>query len=434
MNGVSCACGKTHSHTIKSIVSNSGAIACLPDTIRDLNGSLPFIISDATTEAVAGQKVKKILKDAGYYFSSYIIPSERPEPNEQSCGAVMMHYDPACDIVIAVGSGVINDLGKLLAAVTKKPYIIVATAPSMDGYASATSSMARDGVKVSIPTKCADAIIGDTDILREAPMDMLRAGLGDMLAKYVSIAEWRISNIINGEYYCEEIASLVRKALRTCVENADGLLKREETAVKAVFDGLVATGVAMTYAGLSRPASGVEHYISHIWDMRGLEFGTKTELHGIQCAIGTHIACRVYDRLKTVFPDREKALDYVAAFDYEQWKKALTKLLGKSADTLIKLELKEGKYNKEKHKKRLSVILDRWDELQKIMRDEIPSGRQIEELLLKIGAPTRPSDVGIAEDDLPDVFCATRDIRDKYVLSRLIWDLGLTDSIVPNFR
>ena len=84
----------------------------------------------------------------------------------------------------------------------------------MDGYASATSSMTRDGLKVSINTKAADVIIGDTDILKNAPLKMLRAGLGDMIAKYVSICEWRIASVITGEYYCEEVAQLIRDALR----------------------------------------------------------------------------------------------------------------------------------------------------------------------------------------------------------------------------
>ena len=115
----------------------------------------------------------------------------------------------------------------------------------MDGYASATSSMSRDGVKVSLNSRCADVIIGDTDILKTAPLHMLKSGLGDMLAKFVSIAEWRIAHIITGEYYCEEVAQLIRSAVKKCVDNAAGLLQRDEAAIEAVFEGLVIGGVAM---------------------------------------------------------------------------------------------------------------------------------------------------------------------------------------------
>ena len=66
-------------------------------------------------------------------------------------------------------------------------------------------------------------------------------------------------------------------------EPIKGISKQYERT-QAVFDGLVIGGIAMAYAGVSHPASGVEHYFSHVWDMRGLEFGTKVDLHGIQCA------------------------------------------------------------------------------------------------------------------------------------------------------
>ena len=140
-------------------------------------------------------------------------------------------------------------------------------------------------------------MVGDIDVLNGAPVFMAKAGLGDMLAKYVSICEWRIAHLITGEYYCETIAEMVRVALKKCVDNAEGLLKRDEEAIKAVFEGLIIGGVAMSYAGVSRPASGVEHYFSHVWDMRALEFGTSMDLHGIQCAIGTLISARIFSAL-----------------------------------------------------------------------------------------------------------------------------------------
>ena len=98
-----------------------------------------------------------------------------------------MHFDPNCDLIIGVGSGVINDISKILSNISGRKYIIVATAPSMDGYASATSSMSLDGLKVSINSRCPDVIIGDVNVLKWAPEHMLKAGLGDMLAKYIRL-------------------------------------------------------------------------------------------------------------------------------------------------------------------------------------------------------------------------------------------------------
>ena len=342
----------------------------------------------------------------------------------------MMHYDTSCDIIIGVGSGVVNDIAKILSNISGKPYIIVGTAPSMDGYASASSSMTRDGLKISLPSRSADVIIGDTDILCQAPLHMMKAGLGDMIAKYVSICEWRISHLITGEYYCEDIAQLIRSALKRCTDNAAGLLQRDEAAVQAVFEGLVIGGVAMNYAGLSRPASGVEHYISHVLDMRGAEYGIPVDLHGIQCAIGTVIAVALYEKIRKITPDREKALAYAAAFDKEAWFSQLRQLLGKGAESMIALEAKEGKYDVAAHKERLEVILAHWDEILQIMDEELPSSAQLDVLMDTIEAPKTLASIGVDEGMLPVIFRATKDIRDKYVLSRLAWDLGVLDEIV----
>jgi len=299
----------------------------------------------------------------------------------------------------------------------------------MDGYASATSSMERGGLKISLPSKCPNAVVGDIDILKHAPLPLLQAGLGDMLAKYVSICEWRIAHLICGEYYCEEIAALVRGALHKCVDHAEGLLRREDTAVAAVFEGLVITGLAMAYAGMSRPASGIEHYFSHIWDMRGAAFGTKTDLHGRQCAAGTLLAVKVYEKLGQILPDREKALDYARQFDYSAWSKTLRTLCGRGAEEMIALESREGKYDLAKHRARLEKILINWDGILKIIEEELPGSDRIRVLLDTVGAPKTPAELGIDESILADTFRATKDIRDKYVLSRLAWDLGMIDKL-----
>ena len=353
LNSDICECGKVHTVAIDEVIIGSDAISKLPEILKRYNAVKPFLLADCNTFAAAGEKVCKQLK----VYSKYVFEQGNLEPDERAVGSAVMHFDNSCDVIIGIGSGVINDIGKILSNITGRKYIIVATAPSMDGYASATSSMSMDGLKVSLNSRCADIIIGDTDILKNAPLYMLKAGLGDMLAKYVSIAEWRIAHIITGEYYCERVAQLIR------VDNAPGLLRRDEIAVEAVFEGLVIGGVAMAYAGVSRPASGVEHYFSHIWDMRGLEFGTQVDLHGIQCAVATLQSVKLYEFIRKIRPDAEKAKAYVDSFSYE---------------ACISADLQ---------------------------------------------------DLGVDSDTTKLTFQATRDIRDKYVLSRLAWDLGVTDEL-----
>ena len=425
LNNKSCACLKEHSFD-SDVIVGEGVINKLPEVLSRFSAKKVYLIADVNTYDAAGEEVCKILEDAEISVHKYIFNQKHLHPDETSVGLAIMNIDMSCDAIVAVGSGVINDISKIVANVSSKPYIIVGTAPSMDGYASATSSMTRDGFKISLDSKCADVIIGDINIISKAPMKLFATGLGDMLAKYVSICEWRIANIVVGEYYCEEIADLVRKSLKKCVDNADGLLKGDKKAAAAVFEGLVISGVAMNFAGCSRPASGIEHYFSHLWDMRSVEFGTPAELHGIQCALGTLFALRSYEKLKSIKPDKEKALKFVENFSFEAWSEELRKFLGKGADNMIALEEKQKKYDVEKHRKRLEIIIENWDEILKIIDEELPSSEEVENLMDKFSIPKTMDEIGVGEDIYEMTFLATKDIRDKYILSRLCWDLGET--------
>lgn len=424
-----CDCGKVHNALIENMIVENNAIDKLAKVLGQYGCKKPFVVADKNTFIAGGEKVLKNLHDNGLCYHSFIFDNDVLTPDEHTAKSLEQKFVCECDCVVGVGSGVINDLCKYLAKEKQKPYFIVATAPSMDGYASATSSMEINGLKVSLPTTCAQVIIGDTSVLKNAPMKMLVSGLGDMLAKYVSICEWKISNVITGEYYCPTISSLVKNALDKCVKNAKGLLERDPVAVEAVFNGLIMGGVAMNYAGLSRPASGVEHYFSHIFDMRSLEFGYKGELHGIQCAVATLYTCKIYEQIKEFTPNEKLAMDFVNDFDYSKHSENMKKFLGKSALPMIELEQKEKKYNKIAHHKRFEIIKNNWERILKII-DEIPSYNQIYKLLASINAPTSAEQIGIDMDTLYKAFYCTKDIRDKYVASRLCWDLGIIDKIM----
>ena len=429
MGNEPCDCGKAHSISVDYVVIGNDAIARVGEFVKEYGCKMPFLLADVNTFAAAGEKVCSVLQDNGISYKSFIFPNKELEPNEDAVGSAVMHFDSTCDMIIGIGSGVINDIGKILSNLTRRKYIIVATAPSMDGYASATSSMSMDGLKVSLNSRCADVIIGDTDVLKAAPERMLKSGLGDMLAKYVSIAEWRIAHIITGEYYCEKVAQLIRSAVQKCVDSAEGLLRREDQAVEAVFEGLVIGGVAMAYAGVSRPASGVEHYFSHIWDMRGLEFGSTVDFHGIQCAMATFHAVKLYESLVEIQPNIKKAKDYVEAFNLEDWETELRRFLGSSAETMIAQEKKEQKYDKSTHPARLEKILENWDAILQILREELPASKDLQAVLDQVGISADLTTIGVDKETAVMTFKSTKDIRDKYVLSRLAWDLGVLDDL-----
>lgn len=421
-----CTCGKIHESGTKRVIIEKNALRHLPALIEEIGGTKPFLLSGHDTYAAAGDKVCAVLDAAGISYGKYVFGHSPVLPTEHSVGSAVMNFDYSCDCIVGIGSGVVNDIGKILAKATGRPYIIIGTAPSMDGYASPTSSMELDGRKISLDSTFAYAIVGDLDILCNAPMKMLQAGVGDMIAKYIALCEWRIGELLVDEYRCPVVDAMVETALERCVKAAAGLPARDEEAVKAVMEGMVITGIAMKYAGVSRPASGMEHYFSHIWDMRSLAFGTKSDLHGIQCGIGTLLSLKVYDYIRTVVPNREKALAYVANFDLEKWNAQLSSFIGSGAQALIEDERKAGKYDVNKHADRLERILANWDKIMQIV-GALPRYDEVLALMNSIGAPVSAEDFGVTPEQMQTTFTMTKDIRDKYIASRLLWDLGLLE-------
>mgnify|MGYP002230374967 CR=1 FL=1 len=145
----------------------------------------------------------------------------------------------------------------------------------MDGFASTVSPLILDGKKITKPAVYPAAILADTSIMKDAPMPMLTAGFGDIIGKYTALADWRLSRDLNGEYYCEECAALMARAVEKCAENAGGLRRRDEQAVEYVTEALVLSGIAMGMVGNSRPASGAEHHFAHTWEVDALARGEE---------------------------------------------------------------------------------------------------------------------------------------------------------------
>lgn len=425
--GFDCSCGKHHKCDLRIFESGSGKINEVPQIIKQLGCSYPYIVCDKNTYQAAGEQVEKILNEAGIAYQLHITPKEKVEPDEWTVGDITISMDINCDLVIAVGSGVINDVCKVVSYACKKPQMVVATAPSMDGYASSSSSMHIHDVKMTVYNHCPIAIVSDTDIVSQAPMRMLWAGFGDMVAKYVAICEWRIAHLVIDEYYCEEIAKLMRRSVKRIVDNANRLQSRNHEAIEAIMEGLVLSGVAMSFADTSRPASGMEHYFSHMWEMMAAERHTHADLHGIQVGIGTLLTLKLYDWIKIVKPDQQKALAKVADFDQTEWANMVNRIFGSAAPEIFALEEKVHKNDPQKHAARLERLVKGWENILCFIKEELPETVQMESLMKDLGMPMVPEDIAINEADSKDAFTGAREIRDKYLSCTMLWDLGLSD-------
>ena len=424
--GYDCDCGRRHATGLKYVKIGRSAVEYLPEAMARIGVKKPFIVCDRHTRDAAWEAVQEVLDEYEIDYQLFCFNQERVEPDEHAVGALCMAIDPSCDSVLAIGSGVINDCCKVLAHAARLPQMVVGTAPSMDGYASNSSSMIQNRVKVTLYNACPDVIIADTEIMKDAPERMLWAGLGDMLAKYIALCEWRISHLITGEYYCEDVAALMRGSLQKIVAAAPRLMERNPEVIGTVAEGLILSGMAMAFAQVSRPASGLEHYFSHLWEMFGLDRGLPPELHGIQVGVGTYLTLRVYDRLRRMTPSREQAEAAMRAFDPAAWEQNVRRVFGQAAQTLIDSENNAWhKNDPAAHQRRLEAILTHWEDILRIIDEELPSSEAIIALMEKVGMPIHPADIGESEQDAYDAFHSSRDIRDKYLTSSLLWDLGL---------
>lgn len=306
----SCACGKSHKVDIQAIRVGSGVIQELPGILRDLGASHIFLVADNYTYEAAGRQVEQLLDQAGLAYHKRVFQTETPlVPNEYALGSVLAAMTSQDDMLLAVGSGTLNDVTKYVSARTGIPYVIAATAPSMDGYASTVAPTILDGFKTTLPAVYPAAIVADVDILKDAPMPMLTAGFGDIIGKFTSLADWRLSHQLNGEYYCPEVAGVIEAAVETCAANAKALAQREPQAIRAVTEALILSGLAMGMVGVSRPASGAEHQMAHYWEMDALRRGEEHPLHGNAVGVGTVLAASLYEMAVEYLPQGFAAPD-----------------------------------------------------------------------------------------------------------------------------
>lgn len=425
-----CACGKVHDTEMEVVDIAQGALNNVPDYLKEKQAKRVYVVADQNTYKAAGKALEAILAEAQIAEDTYIIPAkEEVVPDEKTVMGVILGMKQDYDMIIAVGSGTINDICKYVSYRLKMEYIICATAPSMDGFASIGSPLMINNLKTTLDCHVPKAIFADIDVLKEAPMNMITAGLGDILGKYTCLCDWKLSSIINGEYYCEKIVAMVQEYIKKVVETAAQVKTRSPEAIAAITEALVGTGIAMSFVGNSRPASGSEHHISHYWEMKFLFEGRKPALHGTKVAIGTVAIIRLYEMLMEMDVDFAKAKEAAAAYDEDAWAEKMEALYGVSAPGVIALEKEVQKNSKEKHAKRIAVIEEKWPEIKAMVKEALPSVSHVENILAALDAPYNPEQVGVGSDMVADSIVVAKEVRDRYGLLQLLWDLGIAEEM-----
>ncbi len=300
-----CSCGRHHNFSVHEMSIRKGAIEDLPKMAEPFKDGKILVVFDNNTYKVAGKKAVELLKDNGFNVKELLFDTgdDILIPDEATLGRIVQEQDLDTSLMVAVGSGVINDSVKFVTSRTGLPYIIVATAPSMDGYVADGAPIFSQGHKYSPVAHLTYGLVGDTDILKTAPDDLIQAGFGDMVGKITAIADWDLSVKANNDYRCDTCVELTNRAMKLTFDSCDKLPERDPEALGNLLEGLTLTGVAMALVNISRPASGGEHMLSHFWEMDYVERGLNPNHHGIQVGVATPVLARFFEELKDELPE-----------------------------------------------------------------------------------------------------------------------------------
>ncbi|MBQ0110398.1 MAG: iron-containing alcohol dehydrogenase [Oscillospiraceae bacterium] len=279
-----CYCGLDHQTAIKDVVVEYDALKKTGEILKRNGFSKNLLLVADKNTLKAADGISDVLKD--FTVTQKIYDDLRLATMEEVESVENIIKDKDIS-VISVGTGSLNDTCRLACARQDKLLCIFATAPSMDGFASYGAPIVKNGFKLSYDAKSPEVIIGDTKILAAAPAPLKAAGFGDMMAKYVGLADWKISSILTGEIYCEMVAALTRTAADNLILMADKVQQNDPDTAGEIFTSLLLTGIGMSFMKNSRPASGSEHIIAHLIECLELRENKLPNLHGEDVGVAT---------------------------------------------------------------------------------------------------------------------------------------------------
>lgn len=407
-----CPCGRVHTFDTKVVEIGSGITAKTGKILSD--ASFPknvLIVADQNTWKAA-DGILSALYSEGFQVKQLIYENMKYARVEQVLEVEALSAD--VDGIISVGTGSLNDICRVASFRQKKAFCIFATAPSMDGFASDTAPIIENNFKSSWQAAQPSVIIADTKILAAAPVELKSSGFGDMVAKYVGLADWKISTLLTGEYYCENIANLTKVATDRIFAMADRVTENNEEAAGAIMESLVMTGLAMKLATSSRPASGAEHVVSHYLECYKVIRGIWPEYHGKKVGVATVLLNRAYRNIA----DRVESVNAVP--DATDWDEVYSKYDPVLHDDIRKLNTPTITDLVDP-----ALLQEKWSEIRTIIRETLPTDEELMRKMKQAGAAVTPEQVHVSDELLADALRFHPYMRYRMLLTRLMPMLNL---------
>lgn len=423
-------------------------------------GRKAAIVADIHTWPVLGERLYLLFKEAGIDTDYYVIDKEvfhadwkyvevtdlvlegdyaaakavedAEDHVETEPERLFRKPSDSYNVLVSVGSGVINDLCKLASHHHGQSYISVATAASVDGYSSFGASITYRGAKQTFNCPAPVAIVADIDIIAAAPKEMTAAGYADLAAKIPAGAEWMIADFAGAEPIVPDAWHILQDYIDDFLADPDAVAAGDPQAVADVFEGLALSGFAMQAARSSRPASCCDHLFSHILDMSGHRFNGQLQSHGFQVAIGTLAMCAVFDELfkqDIASLDVESCVAAWPSLELEQ-NRALELFKDMSTPRLGYDSITSKYEDKEKVREDLYRLVAVWPEFKKKLQGQMYSFEKMQDMLRRAGAPYKPEHIGVTNARLRDMFPVVQLMRYRYNLLDLAKRGRFYDAIV----
>lgn len=318
-------------------------------------------------------------------------------------GIIPQLEDP--DVIVTVGSGTLMDFARYNAFHMGIPFVAIPTLASSDGFTANVCSVVIDGHKRSIPMSAPALVAADLNIIAGSPMFLTVSGVADILSKHISLADWKIAHIASGEYYCERVAGMAQQALDMMVSCADALLDGDEPDFEAMTMAQMISGLSMQMLGNSRAASGAEHLVAHLVEMKPPRFEGAHGIHGECVGVGSVICAGEYHRMMKKTP-KAKPFEPLP----ESW---IREKFGPLAEGII-----EENKNDVLAAFEPQNIVDHWDEIRDIVSN-IPTAEEFAAVFQSLDGKYRLSDIGIDESLSDEVLDISAAIRNRLTLARM---------------
>jgi glycerol-1-phosphate dehydrogenase [NAD(P)+] len=402
-----------------------------PAAFTALFGNAPaIVIADDKSFAAAGRDVVDALRGAGVVCREPIVlPADKLYAEYAYIDQLRPQIESQEGVPVAVGAGTINDLVKLAAHLCGRPYLVVATAASMDGYTAYGASITYHGSKQTFDCPAPRGVLADLDVIAAAPEGLNASGYADLAAKCPAGADWILADFLGEESIDGAAWSTVQSQLRYWMADPAGVRRRDLEALRRVTTALMMTGFAMQAARTSRCASGAEHQFSHLWDMEHHAVVGVAPSHGFKVGIGSLASTALYETLAEMNIEQ---LDVERAVAH--WPDAAAneaEIAALFAHDELAAKAREESAIKLVDRDALRVQLQRlargWPELHRRLAAQLFPWAELRDMLAAAGCPVDSAAIGISPDRLRRSYRQAYHIRRRFTVLDLAKRTGLME-------